>query len=191
MPDNRRELPLAARLGASIDGVQLADGSSYVAIKPSLLAPTSVRATVELEHFPDTHFDVRLRWDSETLGYRVEHLGITTDRGISTSDLHAYSVPTLVRVVASSGVLVELESITGEAGKFTGFEEFLALVDLDAMRTRASTGPADSLWLVAILYAYARTVGLNPNRTVVDLLALPQRTATRWIARARTEGLLD
>lgn len=54
-------------------------------------------------------------------------------------------------------------------------------------------GPGDEATMraVAALYRYALSMGQPPNLTIEQQLELSNSTASRWIARARSEGLLD
>jgi hypothetical protein len=52
-------------------------------------------------------------------------------------------------------------------------------------------GPTtEALQAVASVYREARLLGKPPTRAVMDKLGLSYRTAGRWAAKAREEGLL-
>lgn len=55
-----------------------------------------------------------------------------------------------------------------------------------------AAGPtADTLGLVQLIYGVAALAALPPMRAVATELGIPERTATHWISKARTAGLLD
>ena len=169
------------------------DGDQYARLKPGVLVPLVVEGPVTVETHPDTTFGVRLRFDTEANTYLVEKLTISDARGVSVSDLHSYSIPTLTKRAASAAVMIELDEVSGDKGKYDHFENVMSLIDLSGTREAIrAAGPTDrTLWLVALIYAHAKAVGANPNSTVTSTLAIPKRTATRWIARARELDLLD
>ena len=55
-----------------------------------------------------------------------------------------------------------------------------------------AAGPtADTLGLVQLIYGVAALAALPPMRAVATELGIPERTATHWITKARSAGLLD
>jgi hypothetical protein len=55
-----------------------------------------------------------------------------------------------------------------------------------------AAGPtADTLGLVHLIYGVAALAALPPMRAVATELGIPERTATHWISKARSAGLLD
>jgi hypothetical protein len=163
-------------------------------IEPGMLAPLEVNAAIEVDGFPDTAFEVQLRFRPETRSYVMEKLSIANVKGITVSEMHSYSIPSLITQSAASAIFVELLEVTGEEGKFALVRDVLTEIDLETKRAEMKeSGPTRaSLWWVALVYAYWRAIGRsNANDQVVAMFDLPKRTATRWIARARSEGLLD
>jgi hypothetical protein len=58
-------------------------------------------------------------------------------------------------------------------------------------RARAGGGPSDEdLRAVADVYQLAYVTGGAPTKTVMERLALPRSTASRWVRMARERGLL-
>ncbi|MDP9028763.1 MAG: hypothetical protein M3N46_14635 [Actinomycetota bacterium] len=55
-----------------------------------------------------------------------------------------------------------------------------------------AAGPtADTLGLVHLIYGVAALAALPPLRAVATELGIPERTATHWITKARSAGLLN
>lgn len=60
-----------------------------------------------------------------------------------------------------------------------------------AMVAVAAGPTADTLGLVQLIYGVAALAALPPMRAVATELGIPERTATHWIAKARSAGLLE
>ncbi|MBH0009983.1 hypothetical protein [Salinibacterium sp. SWN1162] len=191
MNEQMPSTPIADRWGMVVDRQPIeSNPENYAVVKPDLLVPLEVRGFVTWAAHPEVKFEARLRWGKK-FSYILEFVSITSSEGISTSDMHSYSIPKLIAGMATGTVLLPLPG--GEEESYVHLEQLLGLADLEAMRERIhEEGPVtNSLLWVGRLYAYGRAVGENPNVLVMSVLDLPQRTATRWISRARTEGLLD
>jgi hypothetical protein len=180
---------LADTLGFEVEHTSEADPSELIAVKPDLWVPARATGVIRTTEFPGTVFEIEVRWDAEAHRYLLNRLEITSPDGITTSALHKYSIPRLVLALAAGEVLVELEGDDGMAR----FELALQAYDLTEIRARMKDeGPTrDNLEWVSRIYAWTAVMGGTPNRMVSSMFQLPTRTATRWIARARTDGLLD
>jgi len=150
----------------------------------------TVEATARWDRFPDAEFAVELELDRDQGRYKLTRLSVSEPSGIASADLHRYSVPKIVSAVASEAVVIDLDEAGLGPGGLTSMNGFLAQLDLNGNREKiAAEGPtSDTLALVALTYTYAWVVGLGPNEAVTSLLGVPKRTATRWIARARSDG---
>lgn len=191
--ENLESLAIAARKAANAQ-LEREQGEWLTRVAPGLLVPRQVFTEVEVEGFPNTTFDVSVRFNSETRSYVMEKLSITNMKGISVSEMHSYSIPTLITQAAAASVSVDLTEETGELRKWVKVGDLLSEIDFEAKGAEMkAAGPTrSSLWWVAFVYAYGRAIGRsNYNDQVVSTFGLPKRTATRWIARARSEGLLD
>ena len=180
-------------MGAQVTSTTSHDDENFVDVKPNLKVPRLVTASVTMDEHKGFNFDLRLRWNAGTYRYIVEHLGITSTTGISTAEIHRLSLPKLMTLVASVDVLV---TVYADGKQTLGrVEEFFSIIDLDETRLQVQAeglgAGAGSLSLVAMLYAYGRIVGHSPIDVISSVLGLPKRTATRWVAKAKTEGLLD
>lgn len=147
------------------------------------------RFTIQVRGEPDLAFDVRLTvvLDVEAKRFVVDevtaskrHPGpeITGEmlRAVRVQDYMRKGFQGLVGVVAADGNLLLRET------------EMVARTDRLQLPEDVTT--LGTLRWVARVYRVAALRSEPPAKSVAERLGLNQRTATRWIARARQEGLL-
>jgi hypothetical protein len=104
---------------------------------------------------------------------------------VTTEGIRRIGIATLLHVAAEYNVM----HITP-----TGDEAYKAMWPMLPMlseRAQHGGGPSEEdLWLVATVYQVAYATGEAPTKTVMNRLALPRSTASRWIRMARERGLL-
>jgi hypothetical protein len=161
--------------------------SELISVKPDLFVPSSVLGKVETSEYPGTSFALQLDWNSDQSRYSLTELSISKAAGLTTHEMHAFSLPKLISYLSAGVVLVQTD-----AG-FVRFEEIRAHVEYQRVVSRISSGrlTAEALSFAARIYSCTRVEGGNPNGRVASELHIPQRTATRWIARAKAEGFID
>jgi hypothetical protein len=179
---------LAAQTGFTVEPTGPEDPERLIALKPDLFVPDFASGRVVSQDFPGVVFDMDIRWDEPEARYRVHRLAVSSAAGISTADVHRFSIPRLTTALAAGEVLIDLGN-----GGMARFELALEAFNLPELRKRMATeGPTpDMLQWVARIYAWTVAMGGSPNKMVTSLFELPQRTSTRWIARARADGHLD
>ena len=164
-------------------------------LKPDLWLPHRLSGSVQL---PDDPFVYRIELETtdELEGYRLVLLEIRADDRITTPQVHKLSLPKILHAFASADPFVVSGTLPESPERA---ERFALWNDTDwqswqrrALSEAGATRPtAEVLLWVARVYAWYRAVGGNPARAVSETLAIPERTASRWVARARSEGLLD
>jgi hypothetical protein len=108
---------------------------------------------------------------------------------ITTEGLREIPVTAFLRL-AVEGNLVRVGPTIREGNKSTWELTWVGPIALSE-RARAGGGPSeDDLRAVADVYQLAYVTGGAPTKTVMERLALPRSTASRWIRMARERGLL-
>jgi hypothetical protein len=152
-----------------------------VDVLPDLKLPESISgANIKSSAMPNLEIlEAELVLDRATRSYVLRRLNVAGRAGrILTTDLRSLTVPEIVSEciqLAPSGS--DLEKMGRAEASF--YEEL-----------KASNSPDLLLW-VARRAAIAQAIAGAPNKEVMECFGVPQRTATRWIARAREAGLLD
>jgi hypothetical protein len=179
---------LAAQTGFTVQPTGPEQPERLIPLKPDLFVPDFASGRVTSKEFPGVVFDMDIRWDVGEVRYRMHRLAISSDGGISTADMHRFSIPRLTTAMAAGEVLIDLGN-----GSMARFELALEAFNLPELRKKmAVDGPTpETLQWVARIYAWTVAMGGSPNKMVTSLFELPQRTSTRWIARARADGHLD
>jgi hypothetical protein len=164
-------------------------------LKPDLWLPQLLHGTVELADLPGLIFELDLLTVDYLEGYRLQSLTMRSDERITTAQVHKVSLPKLLHALAAADPLVILAANRGSAEQAERADQSTTggLIDRRSLAAVAarSNGPTDEMLMwVARTYAWCKAVGGNPGLAVQETLNVPQRTATRWIARARADGLL-
>lgn len=123
-------------------------------------------------------FFMELRWSADALAYNLVELRIRTndEDSITSVGLRTLKLTTLMRTMVDQNVRHEDGSkLDPRLDRFS----------------RASLTPEARQRLVAETYAVARAYGEPPLKAVADGFEVSQSTATRWVAQARKQGLLD
>lgn len=174
------------------------DGSPVFAdslpIKPDLHLPSALEGNLRLSEYPGVAFRLVLALLDPSHRYTLVSLTIDAPHGVTTSDLHKFSLPKLLHALASADPFVSIGASRSDAtdrraqSTDDGWKAWRARADVEAK----TSGPSmETLSWVARVYSWYRVVGGNPAVAVHETLGIPQRTASRWIAKARDAGLLD
>lgn len=166
-----------------------------VVLKPDLCLPHKLHGTVTLADLPGLTFDLDLAIFDRDEGYRLHSMTARTDDRLTTAQVHKISLPKLLHTLAAADPFLVLAAARGSDEQKKRAEQSTAggLLDRQSLAAAAarSSGPTEEMLLwVARTYAWCKAVGGNPSLAVQETLNVPQRTATRWISRARADGLL-
>ncbi|GAB3122073.1 hypothetical protein [Glaciibacter psychrotolerans] len=190
----------ATRASLSAPGVIREDGlSDFVQVgplKPDLWLPQLLHGTVELPDLPGIAFELDLLTLDAREGYRLHSMTMRSDDRITTAQVHKISLPKLLHALAAADPFVVLAAQRGSEERKKRAEQSTGggLLDRQSLAAAAvgPNGPTEEMLMwVARTFAWCKAVGGNPGLAVQETLGLPQRTATRWIARARANGLLE
>ena len=158
-------------------------GPYTVDVAPDLVFPQWFEVSgLHLEAYPGLTFGVRATWNAEKLAFDLRQLSLESDSGIEGEQLRELSRNEILR-----GTQVLLAHVHVDDGSTAPL-----VWEAEGIARAVEAGPTpETLVLVSRQYAMARAIGAAPNKAVMTAFNLPQRTATRWIARARSEGHLE
>jgi hypothetical protein len=150
-------------------------------VPPLWEIPESICASgIQLSSHPHKQFDVRLAL--HTPSYVMQEMRIESDDRIESQDVNTVPVPAIVEFVVRQW-LDEMQSELMQES---------VIVNPKWLQTlKGARLSSELLQNVAIQASFARLWGGASNQRVMSMFGVPQRTATRWIARATAEGLLD
>lgn len=137
-------------------------------------------------------YDVVMWLDMTPEGVRPTSVTVTSQDGktpVSGTTLRSLRVWDSARRALLHGISRgRLE--TSDSGDLLNLEDW-SLSDEQVANIRKQGPTKESLEWTALFYNLAGVLGLAPARQVELNLGLSSATATRWIRRARAEGLLD
>lgn len=145
-----------------------------VRVKPDLVLPRNLSAVIQPRSTDPYGLAFAASWDDASLKYEITRLEIDRNAAPITSlGLRAIAVQEEFELVAA-------------------FDARLENGELFSLPLHPSDVPREQreLW-AARAYAMARAVNRAPLQQVAQALGVSQSTATRLVARARAEGLLD
>lgn len=162
---------------------QTQTSEEVVSVKPDLVLPSWWRTSgISWSRLPGVELEVFAEWDSDRIAYSTRSVQVQSTGDISPTVLHNLSRSRMLRVGAD-----RIAHVRDEDGQLVEFK--LVPAELDRL---AALGPVpETLLAVARVYAYLRAVGVPPSKGVVNQFRIEQRTASRWIAKARAADLLD
>jgi len=147
---------------------------ALVRLKPDLVLPRDL--ILEIPPRADDPYGLTFRatWDPLSLRYELTHLEIAKNAAaITSAGLRAIAVQEEFELMAV------LDAHFADGQRFS----------LPMSPTQVA--PGDRVLWAARVYAMSRAVRRPPLQSVADSLGVSQSTATRLVARARSEGLLD
>jgi hypothetical protein len=165
-------------------------------LKPDLWLPGLLKGEVVLEQEPGVLYQLELGVLDVHEGYRLISFTVETSDGLTTSQLHKISLPKILHALASADPFVVSATMPGTPERedrvaASNDESRKAWVERVAVEAQTSGPTSDVLHWAARVYAWYKAVGGNPALAVQETLDIPARTATRWIAKARAEGMLN
>lgn len=168
--DNRTNGALLSSVAQQIERIDNG-GPNGVRVKPDLrFARSAEFATVPSEGDPFV-ITCRIVWREEEQRYRVADLGVMHhSEFITGTGIRKIAVHELMQQMLGDGVR--------------------SIVQLDSGEPVPDTADNRQLW-AARTYTIARAIGDAPLRAVAGALGISQSSATRLIAKAREDGLVD
>lgn len=155
--------------------------------------PRALQVRVELDDDP-VRYVVVLLLDMDSKRYKVGSLELSAEAGVSAAQVRETALPRILHAIASADPFaVNTATLAAER------EELIArstAAGLESWRERAASeagrpGPSEEIlrW-VARVYVWFDVVGGRPAKGVQETLGIPARTASRWIATVRAQGLI-
>lgn len=157
-------------------------GDGEIDVLPDLVVPARwTMIGLLIAEADGVEVDLEQEWDADRKQLSTRVLTIHAARGLTATQLHGLA---RISTITAGNHFVQVRAEDGTLSPFGVNPDHLARMKAD--------GPTDEtlLW-VARLYAASRSYGQAPNKSVVGYFDINQRTATRWIAKARKAGLLD
>lgn len=105
---------------------------------------------------------------------------------VNSTVLHAVAVGELVKTVTGRIAFKGWKRAAGNGEEIT----LLALTDQEAELVRLRGPVPSSLEWTAKIYTAAQAAGLDPVQMVTRVIGLKPPTATRWVRRAKDQGLI-
>lgn len=149
--------------------------------------------TIVSREFGDFKTVVHVVFDDETKRYLAQ--SITADKSgfsgeITATELRKIRVEELLRAAIPSTLIFEYEE--GVFGGHSGVKNLKELVPSYALEEIHKTGLSiDSLMWASRIYSISRSLRLPPTKSVSEILEIPLRTASNWIARAKAEQMIE
>lgn len=141
----------------------------------------SVETTIEASYAAEAG-----RYRVEATGHRA--VGATTE--ITPSVLRQVRLGEVLSAAVPYCVVVDLDGRAVTVHDLTAGEGRILPAWMAAETAKAGPTP-DTLELVQLVYGVAALAAQPPMRAVATEFAIPERTATHWITKARHAGLLD
>lgn len=154
-----------------------------ITLKPGLTVPVTMAVTdltipssPELKGFS---FDVNLRYLPDRLAYGIERLSIRKKNGdLQAVDIRAVPVRELHAAVRMFGMPIGWDN------------DFVMAGDTSPENLKAGDRARLSRY-VGFYAAVARLIAGDQAKEIARVFDVSQRTASRWIAEAKTNGFLD
>jgi hypothetical protein len=149
--------------------------------------------TIVSREFGDFETVVHVVYDDDSKRYLAESL--TARRAgspgeITATELRKIRVEELMRAAIPSTLMFEYEE--DEFGGHSGVKNVMGLVPSYVLEEIHKTGLSDnSLMWASRIYSISRAFRLPPTKSVSEILEIPIRTASNWIARAKSQGLIE
>ena len=124
--------------------------------------------------------------------YETHFFGIESSFDITGTELREIRVAECLQIAARAGIYVKLDRDDPPASirDWWGDETESLFGDQAAELIRKQGPTKSTLALVALVYSVAHVLSQPPAKAVETAFGLPARTAARWIARARADGVL-
>ncbi|WP_029042992.1 hypothetical protein [Cryocola sp. 340MFSha3.1] len=167
------------------------DRKKYDLISPGLAVARRASAEVDVGKGSGLRVLGDAEWDDRQLKYKLTSVTFTAQSGVGAGDLRLVSPSQLLLLITAQSVSMVVGEPSGEQKLALATDVFANMPRTDVAALRANGPTEQALLWVGLVYSYTRAMGASPNKAVVDVLSLPQRTATRWIAAAKEQGFIE